>query len=58
MALTLTISASAQTKIEGKYNSKTKKFEAVSDVYNIEDFRGAFATFRLYDKRGIIDTTG
>jgi hypothetical protein len=48
----------AQTKIEGKYNSKTKKFEAVSDVYNIEDFRGAFATFRLYDKRGIIDTTG
>ena len=48
----------AQTKIEGVYNSKTKKFDPVDRIYNIGDFRGAYATFRTNDKRGIIDSTG
>jgi hypothetical protein len=28
----------AQTKIEGKYNSKTKKFEATNTAYSFGDF--------------------
>ena len=51
IALTLNFSAHAQTKIEGKYNSKKKKFEATNSAYTFGDFRDAFATFRLNDKR-------
>ena len=58
IALGIFQTTSAQSKIEGTYNSKTKKFEATNTAYSFGDFRGAYATFRLNDKRGIIDTTG
>lgn len=38
----------AQTKIEGVYNSKTKKFDPVDRIYNIGDFRnGSYSDGRM-----------
>jgi hypothetical protein len=57
-ALTLSISASAQTKIEGTYDRTQKKFIPTNEIYRIYDFRDGLANFRTNDKMGIMDTLG
>ena len=58
IALGIFQTASAQTKIEGTYDRKLKKFIPTSGVYSIYDFRDGLANFRTNDKKGIIDTLG
>ena len=58
IALSVIQTASAQTKIEGTYDRKQKKFIPTSGVYSIYDFRDGLASFRTNDKKGIIDTLG
>ncbi|PRP48817.1 hypothetical protein C7B63_20905, partial [Bacillus halotolerans] len=58
IALSLIQHLTAQTKIEGSYDSAKRKFIPKDEVYRIYDFRDGLASFRTNDKKGIIDTLG